>query len=261
MTTAAEIMNRDFYFASPTDASGALLQEMGMRGVGTVVVLDLAGRPVGMATAGEVESCHDMEELAETLTRPALCMDQCSPIDVAARTLALHDSDCLLLLNEHGIAVGTLSSHELLRSVLGLNDTHAALQRGERDERWEEAELLELGAVHRAPEAPGIVLLSLGVDATGRRIVWAEATPNMRERLDHMLLKPQTDPRLEAMLDAYPRTLRFRCLTVYDADQRETLATALCNVDAGQPAPRTPRTSGVTAAVEHDLAANADAER
>ena len=262
MKSAAEIMNRNFYFASPTDNIGTLIHEMGARGVGTVAVLDLAGRPIGMATSAEVESCYDMEGLAETLTRPALCMDQHTPVEVAARTLALHQADCLLLLNEHGVAVGALSSHDLLRAVLGLNGTQLTHDGRERDERWEDAEVLELGAAHRAPEAPGISLLSPGLDATSRRIVWAEATANMHERLDQMLRNPQSDPRLEAMLDVYPRTLRFRCLTVYDNEQRESLASALCNVtDAEVPTLRSPKISGVMIAVGRDAAANAEAER
>jgi CBS domain-containing protein len=246
MKTAAEIMNRNFHFASPTDTIGALLHEMGTRGVGTVVVLDLGGRPVGVATSAQIESCYDMEELAEGLTRPALCMDQHTPVDVAARTLALHHADGLLLLNESGVAVGALSSHDLLRAILGLNGTQLSGHPHERDVCWEEADVLELGAAHRAPEAPGIILLSPGLDATARRLVWAEATPNMRERLDQMLRNPQDDPRLEAMLDVYPRTLRFRCLTVYDADQRQSIASALCNVAEGEePTLRSLKISGV----------------
>jgi CBS domain-containing protein len=186
-------------------------------------------------------------------------MDQHTPVDVAARTLALHHADSLLLLNEHGVAVGALSSHDLLRAVLGLNGAQVLRER-ERDERWEDAEVMELGAAHRAPEAPGIILLSPGVDANSRRIVWAEATSNMRERLDHMLRNPQSDPRLEAMLDVYPRTLRFRCLTVFDSEQRESLANALCNVtDAEVPTLRSPKTSGVMAAVARGPA-NAEPE-
>ena len=261
MKTAAEIMNRDFHFASPADNIGALIQAMGARGVGTVAVLDLAGRPLGMATTAEVEGCYHMEGLAETLRRPALCMDQHTPIDIAARTLALHQADSLLLVNEHGVVVGTLSSHDLLRAVLGLDGTPLVRQEREADERWEDADMLDLGAAHRAPEAPGIILLSPGLDESSRRIVWAEATPNMRERLDHMLRNPQADARLEAMLDVYPRTVRFRCLTVYDVEQRDSLASALCNVtDAEVPTLRSPRTSGVMPAAGRGTTASVDAE-
>lgn len=231
MTTAAEIMNRSFFSASPMDSIGPLLHQMAERGLGLVPILDLAGRPLGLATAGEIETCYDLEEVADRLARPALCLDQNTPLDVAARALALHRADKLLLVDEHGVAVGALSALELLRATLGINGT-PRVQTPERDACWDEADYLELSAAHRASEAPGIILLSPGVDSSAKRVVWAEAASNMRERLDEMLRNPQEDPRLEAMLDVYPRSLRFRCLTVFDAEQRETLASALCTADA-----------------------------
>jgi CBS domain-containing protein len=232
MKIAAEVMNRSYFAASPMDTIGTLLHQMAERGLGAVPVLDLGGRPLGEATAAEIETCHDMEEVAERLTRPALCMDQNTPIDVAARTLALHRADSLLLVDEQGVAVGSLSALELLRAMLGLNGTKSLAQPFDRDACWEAADYLELGAAHRAPEAPGIILISPGLDGSAKRIVWAEPTSNMRERLDEMLRNPQQNARLEAMLDVYPRTLRFRCLTVFDAEQRNRLAGALCTEDA-----------------------------
>jgi CBS domain-containing protein len=235
MKSAAEIMNRSFFAASPMDSIGPLLHQMAEGGLGTVAVLDLGGHPLGEATAAEIESCYDMEEVTERLTRPALCMDQNTPIDVAARTLALHRADNLLLVDEHGVVVGSLNALELLRATLGLNGTQRLALPVDRDASWEQADYLELGAAHRAPEAPGIILISPGLDPNARRIVWAEATSNMRERLDEMLRNPQANARLEGMLDVYPRTLRFRCLTVFDAEQRERLASALCTMDVREP--------------------------
>ena len=230
MKTAAELMNGSFFGAFPSDSIGMILQGMSERGFGSVVVLDLEGRPRGVATRMEVERCHDAEELATGLRRPAVCMDEHTPIDVAARTLALHPSCVLILLDATGVAVGTLSPLVLLRAVLGVDCSHPAPQTHEGEMDWSEAELLELGAVHRAPGVPGVILLSPGFDQRARRIVWAEATENMRERLDQMLRSPQDDERLESILAVYPRTARFRCLTIGDPPQRTRLASALCNV-------------------------------
>lgn len=229
MKTAGEIMNRSFFYASPSDSIGQLLRGMSERALGSVVVLGLDGRPLGVATRAEVESCHDAEELARSLRRSAVCMDEHTPIDIAVRTLALHPSCSLVLLDAMGVAVGVLSPLELLRAELGIESDHALLQY-DRDSGWNAAELLELAAAHRVPAAPGIILLSPGFDQSAKRIVWAEATENMRERLDQMLRNPQLDARLEAILEVYPRTARFRYLTMYDCAQRERLAGALCNV-------------------------------
>jgi CBS domain-containing protein len=262
MKTAAEVMNRNFLNASLTDSIGLLVQAMGERGLGSVVVLDLEGRPLGVATAGEVESSHSVEELIENLRRPAVCMDEHTPVDIAARTLALNRSCCLVLVNGAGVAVGTLSPLELLRAVLELNGVHTLVQANERELDWNQTDLLELDAAHHAPEAPGIILLIPSFAPSANPVVWAEATENIRERLDQMLRTPQEDPRLESLLEVYPRTIRFRCIPMHDARQREQLASVLCHVPGcattrpSQPAEPelSPRISGVVAKIDPSIA-------
>jgi CBS domain-containing protein len=230
MKIAAEVMNRSFFYATPSDTIGVLLHEMAERGLGSVPVLDATGRPLGVATTGEIECCYDLEELIERLKSGAVCIDQNTPVDIAARRLVQHPSCCLLLVDGDGIAVGALSPLELLGAVLGCEPASGGAHPHEREAAWNCAELLELGAAHRTPEAPGVILLSPGLDASNKRRVWAEAAPNMRERLDQMLREPQDDESLEAILEAYPRSVRFRCLTIENEEQRAQLADALCNV-------------------------------
>jgi CBS domain-containing protein len=231
MKTAAEVMDRNFFYASPSDSIAVLLHEMDERALASVPILDHHGRPLGVATTAEIGSCYDVEELIEHLRRPAVCVDENTPVDIAARTLAMRPSSNLILVNGAGVAVGALSAMALLRALLGLAGAPGPIRRQERDVGWDAAPLLELEAVHRATDAPGIVLLSPGLDARARRIVWAEAATNMHERLAQMLCMRQNDGRLEAILEAYPRAVRFRCLTVYDEGRRERLAHALCNVE------------------------------
>ena len=231
MKTAADVMNRTFFHASPSDTIGVLLHEMAERGLGCVPVLDLMGRPLGVATTAEIERCYDVEELIEQLEHPAVCMAVNTPIDVAARALALHPSCCLMLVDPSGVAAGALSAVELLRAVLGVESgVDSALQHA-RDVAWEQADVLELSAAHRAPDGPGIILLSPGLDESKKRRIWAESAPNMRERLDQMLREPQAEEGLESILEVYPRSVRFRCLTIEDEAQREQLADALCTVE------------------------------
>jgi CBS domain-containing protein len=253
MKTAAEIMDRNFFYASPSDSIGPLLHQMAERGIGSAPVLDLEGRPLGVATTGEIEGCYDIEELIDRLQRCAVCMDENAPVDVAARTLALHPSSSLLLVNAAGVAVGALSPLALLTAVMGLDGAQCPVPHLDRNKDWDDAPLLELGAAHRVSEAPGIILLSPGLDASAKRVVWAEPVTDMRERLDQMLCKPQDDTRLEAILEAYPRNVRFRCLAMYDAEQRSQLASALCTVcnerSAAEAKPFEPETSARVSAV------------
>lgn len=231
MTTAAEFMKKAFFHASPDDSVAVLLQEMAERGMGCVPVLDRARRPIGVATAGEIARHYDMNGLIERLDRPAVCLDQNTPIEVAARALVRQPSCCVILVDGAGGAVGALSPLELLAAVLGCESGSEAATRHEREAAWASSDLLELGAAHRAPDGPGIILLSPGLDERERRVVWAEPATNMRERLDQMLREPQEEEGLESMLDVYPRTVRFRCLTIQDKAQRERLADAMCTVE------------------------------
>ena len=239
MKTAAEVMKRSFFHATPSDTIGVLLHEMAERGLGCVPVLDSTGRPLGVATTGEIERCYDIDEVIERLERPAVCMDQNTPVDMAARALAEHPACCLVLVDPSGVAVGALSPMDLLGAVLRVGGAEDKVTEGARDMAWEHAEILELGAAHRAPAGPGVILLSPGFDESNRRRVWAESAANMRERLDQMLREPQDEAGLEAILEVYPRTVRFRCMTIEDEARRKELADALCNVErASERAPR-----------------------
>lgn len=91
-----------------------------------------------------------------------------------------------------------------------------------RRQRWSEPELLEICAAHRAPRAPGILLLFPN-DKSSPSTFWAGVTPNIRERLDEMLRSPQDDLVLENMLAPYPRDLSFRYLVVPSARRRARL--------------------------------------
>lgn len=229
-TTAAEIMDRNFLYASQGDSLLELLHEMQQRGLGSAPVLDIDGRPVGMATLSDIESCHDIEELADHLTRSVVSLPQNTPILAAARLLAARQAEGLVLVNEAGVAVGALSALDLLCALVGVEGDRGEQKPSglaKRDAAWSRAELLELSAAHRAPEAPGVILLSPGHSTGKRRALWAESSLNIRERLDEMLRTPQDDPALEALLEVYPRDLRFRCLVVHDPERRERLARGL----------------------------------
>lgn len=231
MKTAREVMKRSFFHVSPSDTISVLLYEMAERGLGCVPVLDMLGRPLGVATTAEIERCYDVAELIEQLERRALCLDQNTPIDIAAQVVAEHPSCCLLLVDASGVAVGALSPVELLGALLRGDSGGDTSPEQAGNVAWDHADILEVGAAHRAPEGPGVILLSPGIDDSRKRRVWAESSDNMRERLDQMLRQPQDDSGLESMLEGYPRTVRFRCLTVEDEAQREQLADELGNVE------------------------------
>ena len=91
-----------------------------------------------------------------------------------------------------------------------------------RRQRWSDAQLLDIVAAHRAPQAPGILLLFPN-DKAKAPIFWAGVTPNIQERLDEMLRCPQDDLVLEDMLAPYPRDVSFRYLVIPSARRRARL--------------------------------------
>ena len=226
--TVADIMHPEFFHASQSDSIGQLLHDMAELGIGLAPVLDLAGHPLGMATVREIDGCRRVEELCTHLKRPAVTVHQDTTIESAARTLAAHEADTLVLVDDQGVAVGALRALDLLRALLGLvsggpEQEHRASSRV----GWSRGALLDLDSVHRVPQAPGIILLDPGGGGTHPHIVWVEAADNIRERLDEMLRKPQAEPVLEELLGAYPRSVIFHVLVVSDPERRARMLRSL----------------------------------
>jgi hypothetical protein len=75
--------------------------------------------------------------------------------------------------------------------------------------------------------------MKTAADVMNRSFFHASPSDTIGVLLQEMLREPQDDEGLEAILEAYPRSVRFRCLTMHDEAQREQLAGALCNVGDG----------------------------
>ncbi|HKO91161.1 MAG TPA: CBS domain-containing protein [Polyangiaceae bacterium] len=229
--TVSEVMDPDFYYASQTDSIGHVLHDMSALGLGSAPVLDLDGHPLGMALLSEIDCCRRVEDLTEHLKHPVLSVHQDTDVVVAARKLAEHGADCLILVNDQGVAVGALRAEELQRAVRGLRTSHMHVEGVSRHSgTWSRGALLDLESLRHVPAAPGIILLDPGSPDGKPNIVWVEAALNIRERLDEMLRMPQTEPVLEALLDVFPRQLTFRALVVSDPDRRARLLRALLAV-------------------------------
>jgi hypothetical protein len=105
-----------------------------------------------------------------------------------------------------------------------------------RGQHWSEPELLEICAAHRAPRAPGVVLLFPN-DRSRPPVFWAGVTPNIQERLDEMLRSPQDDQVLESLLAPYPRDVSFRYLVVPSARRRARLLQSITSAPKPRRAP------------------------
>jgi CBS domain-containing protein len=226
--TVAEIMDPDFFHACQTDSIGQLLHDMAELGLGAAPVLDDAGHPLGMATLRDIDGCRRADELAQHLQSPAVSVHQNTPIEVAANTLAQSNAECLMLVDDQGIAVGALRAVDLLRAVLGIRICHSDRSPAQpAPTGWSRGMLLDLDSMHRAPALAGVILLDPGGAEAKPNIVWVEAAQNIRDRLEEMLRLPQSDPALEALLADFPRRVIFRALVVPDEQRRARLVRSL----------------------------------
>lgn len=226
--SVAEIMDPDFCRASQADSVGQLLQELSARGLASVPVLDFSGRPIATATLSDLQHCRHLEELTEKAAHVVTSVHRDASIREAARALAEHNAEQLVLVDDAGVAVGAVSALDLLRALLGLGvDRSAGSSRAPVPGHWSPSVSFDLDAVAHIAAVPGIIVLIRAEGGLHPQLLWAEATSNLHERLDEMLRLPQEAPELEALLSVYPRKLALRVLIVADGKRRERTLRAL----------------------------------
>jgi CBS domain-containing protein len=218
--TVADILDSDVFHAAGGDSIGQLLHDITLRGAALAP-------PPDPARIGSRD-----EPGASCAEQAAVSVHQKTSISVAARILAEHNADCLVLVNDAGVAVGVLSALDLLQALFGVAKSNPApVAAQKRSAAWSRAATLDADTIRKIPPAPGIILLDrvLG-DARRPSVVWVEGCANVRERLEGMLHPPQSDPALQALLDVVPRRLEFRVLIVVEAERRARLLRALREV-------------------------------
>jgi len=226
--TVAEIMDPDFCHASHGDSVGQLLHELTAHGLASVPVLDVSGRPIATATLSDLQSCRHVEELTAHPGHAVTSVHHNASIQEAARALAEHKAERLILVDDGGIAVGAVSALDLLRALLGFG-----VDRGERSPNtparghWSPSVWFNLDSVGHIPAAPGIIVLARADEGSHPGLLWVEATSNLHERLDEMLRLPQQSAELEALLGVYPRKLVLRVLIVPEGKRRDRILRAL----------------------------------
>jgi CBS domain-containing protein len=226
--TVAEIMDSAVFHASAKDSIGRLLHEITVRGATADVARARHSTP-----ASERQPVGSEPRCAE---QASVSVHHNTRVDAAARLLAEHNADCLILVNDAGVAVGALSALDLLQALFGVDKTKANPAAPQaRNGAWSRAAALDAEAVQKIPPAPGIILID-HVPRAGQRpsVVWAEACENIRGRLEE-ILHPEdsaaaSHPELQAVLECHPRRFEFRVLIVVEPERRARLLRALREV-------------------------------
>jgi CBS domain-containing protein len=163
------------------------------------------------------------------MTRPAVTADASTGVESAARRLAGTDMHHLVVVDGSGVAVGMLSTLDLLRAVLDMPARHpTAFPHWDVATRvsWTDDWTLEPENLDRAPGGGGVLQLVRASAGEPDEVVWVEACASVRARLVEMTSSSVSHaPALVRVLAL--RGLRFRSASVNDEAARARLIALL----------------------------------
>jgi len=112
---------RSVQIASPEETVRAVARRMAKAGVGTVVVLGEAQRPVGILTDRDItlrcvaaERDPDATEVAAVMTTPITCIHESTPIETALARMAGVHARRLAVVDDEERLVGILALDDVL---------------------------------------------------------------------------------------------------------------------------------------------------
>lgn len=224
----SEIMNAELFSLGPQDTVDMGLRGILLLGVTGAPVLDEDGKPLGLVSLRDLVADKPGTTVGERMTQPAATIAAEAAIAAAARRLARTGYHRLIVVDEAGAAVGMVSSLDVIRGLMGLPAPHpASFPHVDRETglSWTDDRPLEMGEIVAAPEGPGVLLLVHGSAGVPERVVWAEASEDIRGRLVEMLTAAQPG-LLRSWLEH--GGLRFRAAAAPEqAERSDALAAVL----------------------------------
>jgi CBS domain-containing protein len=188
--SVAEIMNRELFTVSEDEMVGrarAYMVELGIRGA---PVVDDDGRARGFVSLIDLQAVPGEHHVHVYMNAPAETISPEESIEAAGRRMAERDRHHLVCVDAQARVVGFVGALDILRGLLGEPIRHPEVfpHRDERVElRWSDEAWLRSEALDGVPEGPGVFALVLGRPGVPDRVVWSEACPNVRRRLEDLL--------------------------------------------------------------------------
>ena len=98
------------------------MREMSAKGLGAAAIVDDAGKPLGIFTDGDLRRC--IEAGTDLRSKTAGELMHKNPRNIRAQALAVdaatlmeeHHINSVLAVDENGVLVGALNTHDLLRA-------------------------------------------------------------------------------------------------------------------------------------------------
>ncbi len=226
--TVDEIMNRELLAVQPDTPTRELRELVRSFRVGAVPVTDDTGRPLGVVSLRDLLDAEG-GAAGERMSKPAMCVATSATIDKAARQLAATDRHHLVVVDGAGVAVGMLSTLDLLRGVLGMPTRHptAFPHWDEATEvSWSDDWPLDEQGCASAPDAPGFMLIVSGSPGERDAVIWTEPCSSIRARAFEFVSSPSKWP--PSLAHHLSRAgLRFRAAVVFDDLSRQRIAALL----------------------------------
>ena len=220
-------MNRELLAVVPETPAQAIRELLRTFSIGAVPVVDDQRRPIGMVTA--VAVLDGSGTAADRMSRPAMCIEGSTGIEVAARRLALADAHHVVVVDSAGVAVGIVSVLDVLRAMLGIPAHHPAAfphWDAATQSSWTDEWPLDDAHASRAPDGAGVLVLVRGLIGETDAVVWVEACANVRNRIEGLTaLASSGEPALARLLERHD--LRFRAAAVRDEVDRDRITSGL----------------------------------
>ncbi len=230
-------MNRELLAVAPETPVPAVRELLRTFAISAVPVLDERRRPLGMVTATAVLDGIGTAE--DRMTRPAICVEGSTALEVAAGHLARADAHLLVVVDGAGLAVGVVSALDLLRAMLGMPAHHPAPFPHWDDasqSSWTDEWSFDREHASHAPAAPGVLVLTRGRVGEVDAVVWVESCANVRTRVAALTASGSSaGPALAPLLAR--GDLRFRAATVRDEGARERITSGMRGDLAHRPPP------------------------
>jgi len=227
--TVSEIMNPELFGIRPTDLADQAVRHLLALGVSGAPVLDQEGRPLGVASVGDLLREDAGLTAADRMTSPPAVVAKDASLAQAASQMAETGYGRLVVVDAGGKAVGLVSAIDVLRALTGAPVRHPdSFPHYDRTSglTWTDDTALDLDRVQASPDGPGLLLLVHGGAQQPEIPVWAEACANVRTRLLDMLSTPQGD-RPALLLWLQRGNLRFRAAAEPDSERRRFALRAL----------------------------------
>jgi len=158
------------------------------------------------------------------MSSPPIAVHRDAKIEDAARLMAEHDIHRLVVVDEGVRLVGFVSVLDVMRGLLGIPTSHpASFPHFDRATgvKWTDAAVLDVLHADRAPEQPGVFVLSVGGEDAEETDIWIEATLDLRGRLRTIAEGGSGDAQLTELSLRYRPWLRFRAAPISDPERRQ----------------------------------------